>query len=298
MANNDILESRIKEKLLEALRFFKDFCAKNNLKWWAAYGTALGCAREKGFIPWDDDIDLWMPRADYERFLSMSSALSGSNYSIVQPFNEGYYLPFAKLIDTSTTIWEMKRHPFLLGVYIDIFPLDYFATTPDNLGKILTENYRLSIEYRRHLAEYSPYDLMQLLTRREFSAFVWYFIDRIGNLAGAKKRMKDKLLKRQLMYSKQDPATATLCSCFLSEVTAGLDPAWFEDTIYLPFEDMTIPMPKGFDPMLTRLYGDWHKRPDVSEQLSTHYRHYINLCERLDLQTVKARMRAGETVKY
>ena len=298
MANNDIQESRIKEKLLEALRFFKDFCAKNNLKWWAAYGTALGCAREKGFIPWDDDIDVWMPRADYERFLTMTNQLQGSGYSIASHLDKNYYLPFAKLVDTTTTIWEMKRHPFLLGVYIDIFPLDYFSTTPDNLRKLLTENNRLSIVYRRHLAEYSLSDLLHLLHKKEYSAFAWFFIDRIDNLAGAKKRMRKKLLERQLEYSTQDPESATRCSYYCCEQILGLNQEWFKETILLPFENMTISMPKGFDPMLTRLYGDWRKRPEVSEQVSTHYRHYINLCECLDLRTVKARIRAGETVKY
>ena len=93
---NDISEIEFKQRLIKLFKEFIDVCNKNKLRYYAAYGTALGAVRHRGIIPWDDDIDVWMPREDYERFLSLRNQLTATPYEILDIQNKGYYLYFAK----------------------------------------------------------------------------------------------------------------------------------------------------------------------------------------------------------
>ena len=122
---NDISEIEFKQRLIKLFKEFIDVCNKNKLRYYAAYGTALGAVRHRGIIPWDDDIDVWMPREDYERFLSLRNQLTATPYEILDIQNKGYYLYFAKFCNKNTTLIEREGKP-IIGLYIDIFPLDNY----------------------------------------------------------------------------------------------------------------------------------------------------------------------------
>lgn len=123
LVGNDF--KRYKEILLKSLKYFDNFCNKHNLLYYAAYGTALGAIRHHGFIPWDDDIDVFMPRKDYEKLLSLKEEIKKDHYYVFDPSDQGYYKQFAKMVDMKTSLWELKEIPFMIGVFIDIFPLDF-----------------------------------------------------------------------------------------------------------------------------------------------------------------------------
>ena len=110
--------------LLKTMKAFIALCKEYDIHYVAAYGTILGAVRHNGLIPWDDDIDVFMTRENYEKFLSLRNYSSLKDYEIIDIENEGYYLPFAKFCDKHTTLWEVKKFPFIIGVFIDIFPLD------------------------------------------------------------------------------------------------------------------------------------------------------------------------------
>ena len=117
------LTSAFQKRLNETFKFTVSFLNSHKLKWFAAYGTAIGAVRHKGFIPWDDDIDIFMPYSDYQKLLSLAESFDETNYHLALPLEEGNYCPYAKICDNSSTIWEVHRWPFLTGVWIDIFPL-------------------------------------------------------------------------------------------------------------------------------------------------------------------------------
>ena len=116
--------------ILDILKTFISICHTHNLRYYCCAGTAIGAVRHHGMIPWDDDIDVIMPRPDYDRFLEIARHEDFGNYEVVTPYNnERYPLYFSKLVNKNTTLIEEKERPCIIGLFVDIFPLD--ATADD-----------------------------------------------------------------------------------------------------------------------------------------------------------------------
>lgn len=123
----EIKVEELKQIQLDILKFVDKFCKENNLKYFLAYGTLLGAVRHKGYIPWDDDIDIIMFREDYEKFVT---TFKDVNYKVfATEVNSKYPYPFAKVGDTRTYYMEEIKDVIDTGVNIDVFPLDYL---PEN----------------------------------------------------------------------------------------------------------------------------------------------------------------------
>ena len=103
---------------------FHDFCLKNDLKYCLLGGSALGAIRHQGFIPWDDDIDVGLPRADYDRLIKIVKEISFPFAGDFPEIDDEFYLDFGKIYDTSTTVIEDTPVKLKRGVWIDVFPLD------------------------------------------------------------------------------------------------------------------------------------------------------------------------------
>ena len=118
--------NELQSKLVEMLEWFHDFCKKNDLRYYIIAGTMLGAVRHGGFIPWDDDIDVGMPRKDYEKLRQISAEQQKEKYMFEYPSKENSRFPYlwAKLFDTTTSVIEIQRDRVKRGIYIDIFPLD------------------------------------------------------------------------------------------------------------------------------------------------------------------------------
>lgn len=102
----------LKDRLESLLGVFKNFCDLHELKYYVAYGTLIGAARHKGFIPWDDDVDVFMPRADYQKLQELRKTLP-PNYELLDFIStKDYYLYFAKFCDRKSTIVERKGEIF------------------------------------------------------------------------------------------------------------------------------------------------------------------------------------------
>ena len=145
---------------LEGLLLFRDICEKYKLRYFLAYGTLLGAIRHKGFIPWDDDVDILMPREDYKRFLSVSKKEENSAWEILSyERDEGYWLPWAKMCNKRTMILPSRFHSGrIYGVSIDIFPLDFFEVgTIEELKQIRSS---LMKEYLRKVQMLQPYAMI------------------------------------------------------------------------------------------------------------------------------------------
>ena len=112
-------------RLLPVLESIDKVCREHHLRYYLCAGTMLGAVRHRGFIPWDDDVDVCMPRPDYEQLMAHCSEWLPEPMEIIHPHNRpDYPYPFAKIIDSSTTVLERPDFLFPEGIYIDIFPID------------------------------------------------------------------------------------------------------------------------------------------------------------------------------
>lgn len=138
--------------LLEILKAVDRFCTEQGLRYSMAYGTLLGAVRHKGFIPWDDDIDLLMPRPDFERFVATFSREDGARYRCLYNSDDEYGCFrhfFAKVQDTHTVSYQGKNSSYRFGINLDIFPVDGkaddVATQKCNERKLSSYSHRLNI---------------------------------------------------------------------------------------------------------------------------------------------------------
>lgn len=133
----------LRKKQTPILDCIDQVCRKNNLQYYIWAGTLLGSVRHKGFIPWDDDMDIAMPRPDYDRLMEHCHEWMPAPFEVIGSHNRpDYPYPFAKVIDGSTTLLERPDFFFPEGVYIDIFPLDGFPSD-EQLAQKHLKHYRL-----------------------------------------------------------------------------------------------------------------------------------------------------------
>lgn len=270
---------RYKEILIRTLKAFDAFCTENNLRYYATGGTAIGAIRHKGIIPWDDDIDVAMIREDYDRFLSLKNKLIGTPYKIIDPSNKGYYLPFAKFIDTNTTLWETPCYEYLIGVFIDIFPLNHVDNDMVAIKKYQKEYLDVCWKYlggfmyssfSNALAIKSPAKIKgwikYILLNRYYANIFWKHEEQLKASKG------DFLLNYYTQYKMEK-------ELFKKE--------WFKDQIRVPFEDTEINLMSGYKEFLTQMFGDYMTPPPVEQQVSHHTHYFIDLERGLSLKEVK-----------
>lgn len=129
MASYDIRPLQL--RVLELLKVFHRVCSARGLRYFITAGTLLGAVRHGGFIPWDDDLDVAMPRPDYDCLIAHAAGWLPPHAELVCAENDASYpLPFAKLQDAGTTLLERPHLPYLGGVYMDVFPLDGVPSSP------------------------------------------------------------------------------------------------------------------------------------------------------------------------
>ncbi|MCR5569316.1 MAG: LicD family protein [Paludibacteraceae bacterium] len=263
--------------LLRTLKTFDAFCSRYNLKYVAAFGTVLGAIRHKGLIPWDDDIDVYMLRPDYERFLTLRKEAQNENCKIQDISDEGYYLPYAKFSDANTSIWEIKEFECMIGVFIDVFPLD-FVSEDVAYCQQLQENYRnLIYKYQISLSKYTLFNVQPFATPMKLVKAKMrgksYFRRRINDIENDIKAVKgDKVFVYESFYS-------------LPRCAAPLE--WFENPVRVPFEGWSIPVPRDYDGFLTLYYGDYMTPPPVEKRVSQHYHYFVDLDRYVSVEEVK-----------
>jgi lipopolysaccharide cholinephosphotransferase len=275
-----------KKILIETFQYLIGYLEVNNIPYFAIGGTALGAIRHQGMIPWDDDVDILIPRKDYDRLFTLNKdVLLKDGYSFVSLEDEGYYLPYAKFCNNRTTIWEVKKWPFLVGAWVDIFPLDYVDISYTELvakkKKMMSSLYK----YQSSIADGSFKDVFKQLMGGH-AHLTWNAI----NALIYKKKNASKYLEKFNKYLREFTVEKGEHCTLLFGVYGERDyfpSKWFDSYKLLNFEGYQIRVPEQCEEYLTFLFGDYMKLPPESEREPKHNLYYCNLKERKSLEDVK-----------
>lgn len=252
----------MKEIELEILKNFHSFCVENNIKYFLSHGTLLGAIRYKKFIPWDDDVDVLVPREDYNKIISLFR--DNEKYRLfAYEKNKDYRFPYAKLCDMTTLKKETGMDNGIeLGLDMDIFPLDSWD---DDIEKAKKEVKSLS-KARLYLG-------LSKLSKPDSVNPVKRFIKGIV-MAYCKLQGSEYYVKKIIEGSKNNSQGSgrylgNKAWCVYGERDI-LPAEIFSETAEIEFEGHYFFAPKNYDAYLTCMYGDYLPEPPKEKQKTHH----------------------------
>ncbi len=252
----EINTSELKSIQIVILDKFSEYCKLNNLKYSLAYGTALGAVRHKGYIPWDDDVDVMMPRKDYEYFINNFNKTHNDVKCYSYPNDTDYRQPFAKICDENTIMNEFLYAKDCYGVYIDLFPIDGIKKS-SYVSFIAMLLHILNAKKAVNLCLRSKSKKIIIAIGKALLCFisVQYIIAFI-----------QKCSKRHKINDV--PFACVLCSTTAKREI--LPKAVYEECKDIEFEGKNYKIVKDHDAYLNACYGDYMSFPPISKRESTH----------------------------
>jgi len=251
---------------IQILKKFDAICESLNITYWGMYGTLIGAIRHNGFIPWDDDLDLSMPRTDYEKLLH--------HFSCHHNLIDGLYLD--NLINDSTSFFYISRicdreHQLVFdnynhesGLFLDIYPLDGMGNDNDKEFWIRNKTKRI-YNLKKHLELVNRKGI--LCGNGILHKVVNVPIVMSSRMHGAKYYF-DQLDSISKTYTWEESTYVGLPGW--ANWLRFLKKEWFQNTIRVPFEDTMIPVPSEYDKVLTEIYGDYMKLPPTDNRKPQH----------------------------
>lgn len=251
---------------LDLLNEFQRVCKKHNITYFANGGTLLGAVRHKGFIPWDDDLDVMMLRKDYERFCEITPDEFQHPYFLqTEKTDYGYKNGFARLrnsLTTGITGFEQKvRTNTNHGIFIDIFPINNLPPEDEKIEGFIHKIEQL--RFRGVFSFLSQFRFMDycMITRRRIPFLLWLKLSTWWKVK-FKGASHNTLYEQYEQYAYQythDPS----CTKVIEEPFYQKRFIWnrkdFDGTVEMPFEMLTIPAPIGWENILNTTFGEWKK---------------------------------------
>ena len=243
---------------LQMLEKFDEICRKYSLTYYVYYGTLLGAVRHQGFIPWDDDIDVMMFRDDYERFQTIAPDEFTEPYFFQNSYTDRVMWPLSKIRDSRTTAVEQQflhmRDTFHQGIFIDVFPFD---SVEDGINTQFT-----TIRQIQNLLWVAMTEPEVVIKALEDGQQLYLGADFLIDYLQKNKQEKFKIFESlNLSCFGQTQRVNYLIHeiCPAGIHYKSVKKEWFQNTIYLPFEHLRVPVPAEYDNILTQYYGDYHQ---------------------------------------
>ena len=252
----------IREIQMSILDNIAQICKENNLKYYLAYGSLIGSVRHKGYIPWDDDVDIAMVREDYDKLLSIlkdKNSHKTSWLTVIDDTAPDYYYPFSKAIDNRTEI-KSDRHQGYQGIWVDVFPIDGL---PSSMFKAKAFIFFCSFLRVVGLAMSTDFSSKTL---SKWTLFYKRFFYALSVIIGKKRicRFVEWVFHRYKVHNSK--LVAILFSGH------NFDAIFEKDKLLpqaeYPFENRTYTSFQNYDAYLTQLYGDYMKLPSEEKRIT------------------------------
>lgn len=243
---------------MDCLTQLINICEKHRLKYYAGGGTLLGAVRHKGFIPWDDDIDVFMLEDEYTKFCKIAAEEIKKPYFFQNYKTQSGFGPGMSRIRRSDTTgctkfeFDSADENFHLGIFIDIFPLTYVAESSCGLlkQKLWVKFYKTAIngyERKRGLQRKNQFNIRSYFSK---SVLSWTIVSLFLN--------HSELSEHYLKACSYPESSKVGLISFLGFQDKYIWPAaWFEETVMFPFEGIMISCPKEYDKILRHQYGNY-----------------------------------------
>lgn len=250
---------------LQILKDVRIIFKRHGLKYYLSGGTLLGAVRHKGFIPWDDDIDIMMPYEDYRRFLEVAQEELGDHYFVQNSETDpSYAFAYTHIRKNNTTVlseWD-KLYFSHHGAWIDITPLVHVKGKRDRRFK----NFLLRICYFLIMEE-NAFKVTEEWLVKQSSARMVRLVKLVRKLPESLRRWIRKRLLHVVIYEKRGKLISFIWSRLFVPIPTE---AYEGEPVLLPFEDDVFPAPKGYEQFLTMSYGDYMTPPPPERQNGGH----------------------------
>lgn len=242
---------------LDLYLIISEICEKYNLRYFVMFGGLIGAVRHQGFIPWDDDLDVVMPRQDYEELIKIAPKELKAPYFLRTPFSDANCLyPVIDLVNSDTTFIPklFRRKGFNMGVPIDIFPLDFCdpATVEEERKQILL--------YYLHCTNFMKRGCKELDERQKRDLKTYYVDDPYQSYI--------QLHRMAANPQYEGSPYVYVCNAIAHQDVMRL--VWpahcYEKSLTVPFESIEVKIPAGYDEILTKTFGNYMQFPPVEDR--------------------------------
>ena len=262
---------------LDILKDFIKVCKKNNLTYFLVSGSCLGAIRHKGFIPWDDDIDVGMPREDYDKLLTLQSDFQERYFIQTYKTDKKYLYNFAKIRDSETTYIENNFMTTQInhGVWLDVFPLDGFSYELEDSKKFTKEVKRT---WRKTIIGY-PWNLRRKFSERTFFKDLGLNIVALLTFWTNVGQYRNKSMEKRLKRIPYDKALTVGNHYGIYHGKEAMPKEWFGKGAKAMFEGVEVMVPTEYDKYLTKLYTDYMTPPPEGKRVGHHINKGLSLTQ-------------------
>lgn len=241
------------------------FCRVNSIPYTVFGGTCIGTVRHKGYIPWDDDIDIAMTRPHYERFIHSFNGKVKNLQLFAPELDWNYYAPYANVCDTRTIVYEGRNghNGMKLGVKIDVFPIDGVSS---DIGEYHKEKEAFA---QLWVKMYMKRAILPMMWKKGIRSFLSVIIRKILLLKDSYETLQKKSWTI-VTNNPYDKAEFVDLRCYPWPKDSRVEREVFEEYQDAQFENLTVLIIKRYDEYLTQAYGDYMKLPPKEQQVPHH----------------------------